>query len=188
MKHTIRSWLCLLVLFVSTTYADGYPSNSLYQLPAVLTDTRGNQHALDRYRGQPILVTMFYGSCPAACPLLIDTLRATERALPEKERASLRILMISIDPQRDTPAALATLAESRRIDTSRWELASTDAATVRKLAAALNIQYRQLPDGGYNHTSVITLLDAQGAMTYRSTLLGSADPQLVSAVRELIDR
>jgi protein SCO1/2 len=96
--------------------------------------------------------------------------------------------MISIDPQHDTPAALATLAKSRRIDTSRWELASTDAATVRKLAAALNVQYRQLPDGSYNHTSVITLLDTQGAMTYRSTVLGSADPQLVSAVHELLNR
>jgi protein SCO1/2 len=177
--------LTMLLLMCGFASADSTDSSlSIYRLPASLTNTDGHTHPLDTYRGRPVLVTMFYGSCPAACPLLIDTLRATERALPAKERAAVRILMISIDPERDTPSALAELAKSRRIDISRWELASTDATTIRKLAAVLNVQYRKLPDGGYNHTSVITLLDTQGQIIKRSTLLGQADPELVAAVRQ----
>ena len=34
---------------------------------------------LDLYRGHPVMVTMFYATCPATCPLIIDTLRAVER-------------------------------------------------------------------------------------------------------------
>jgi protein SCO1 len=185
MRNFVRGVLTgLLLMCGSSSFASSDPPLSIYQLPAVLTDTAGKNHPLDAYRGRPVLVTMFYGSCPAACPLLIDTLRATERALPENERAAVRVLMISIDPERDTPAVLAELAKTRHIDMSRWELASTDAATVRKLAAVLNVQYRKLPDGGYNHTSVITLLDAQGQIVHRSTTIGSADPQLKAAIHE----
>lgn len=186
MRNLTWAAFCGLLLFAATLSAGTDPSASLYQLPAMLTDSAGKNHPLDVYRGRPVLVTMFYGSCPAACPLLIDTLHATERALSEQDRAAVRVLMISIDPERDTTAALAELVKSRRIDTSRWKLASTDSATVRKLAAALNIQYRKLPDGGYNHTSVITLLDAQGQIVQRSTTLGRADPQLNVAMHEAI--
>ena len=73
---------------------------------AELTDQDGKAHGLDVYRGHPVLVTMFYGSCPAACPLIIDTLRAIEKDLTPAQRADLRVLMISIDPERDTPEAL----------------------------------------------------------------------------------
>ena len=109
----------------------GDPPTSIYQLDAALTDQDGRARGLDVYRGHPVLVTMFYGSCPASCPLIIDTLRATEKDLTPAHRADLRVLMISIDPARDTPEALKALAGQRRIDTSRWTLARTDAATVR---------------------------------------------------------
>ena len=177
--------IVLMLLTMTVVRADSpYPSTSVYQLPATLTSATGSKDALDLHHGHLVLVTMFYGSCPAACPLLIDTLRAVERALSENERADLRVLMISIDPQRDTPAALAALAKIRRLDTSRWELATTDETTVRKIAAVLNIQYRPLPDGGFNHTSVITLLDRQGQIVHRSSVLGRADPELTAAIRK----
>jgi protein SCO1/2 len=157
--------------------------DSLYHLDAQLTDQSGAVHALDDYRGRPVLITMFYGSCPMACPLLIDTLRAVERATPPRERENLRILMVTIDPARDTPAALLALAKQRRIDTTRWTLARTDEKNVRKIAATLNIQYRALPDGGYNHSSVVTLLDPAGDIVMQSSVLGRADDALVDAIR-----
>jgi len=156
------------------------PPTSLYQLEAKLTDQDGRAIDLDVHRGHPVLITMFYSSCPAACPLIIDTLRATEKELDPATRANLRVLMISIDPERDTPEALHRLAETRRVDTSRWTLARADSADVRTLAALLNVQYRQLPGGEFNHSSVITLLSPQGVVESSSTKLGTPDPTLVA--------
>jgi protein SCO1/2 len=172
------------VLLVVASFAHGaatYPSQSIYQLQAALTNQSGVQHGLDVYAGQPVLVTMFYGSCPAACPLLIDTLRAVERAAPPAQRERLRVLMISIDPQRDTPQALQELARVRHIDLARWTLARTDAATVRRIAAVLNVQYRQLPNGDFNHASVITLLSPAGEILVQSTVLAKVDNALLEA-------
>ena len=157
-------YLALLLLLATTVAGadDSYPPQSIYRLHAPLTDQFGVAHELDIYAGHPVLVAMFYGTCPNACPLLIETLRAEERAAPPAQREQLRVLLISIDPEHDTPQSLQELARTRHIDLSRWTLARTDAATVRRIAAVLNVQYRQLPDGSFNHSSVITLLSPQG--------------------------
>jgi hypothetical protein len=55
------------------------------------------------------------------------------------------MLLISIDPERDTVANLSALGTSRKLDKARWTLARTGAASVRKIAAVLGIQYRKLP-------------------------------------------
>jgi protein SCO1/2 len=172
----------LLLLIVSIAHGDvTYPPQSIYQLEAALTNQSGEQHGLDIYAGHPVLVTMFYGSCPAACPLLIDTLFAVERAAPPAQRERLRVLMISIDPQRDTPQTLQELARVRHIDLSRWTLARTDAATTRRIAAVLNVQYRQLPNGDFNHSSIITVLSPKGEILAHSSMLGKADSALLEA-------
>ena len=185
----MRSWLLALVLFATMAGAgSSYPSQSIYLLDAALTNQSGAAHRLDVYRDHPVLVTMFYGSCDAACPLLIDTVRSVERSLSPAQLAQVRVLMISIDPEKDTTESLKALAAQRRIDLSRWTLAHTDAATVRKIAAVLNVQYRPLPDGGFNHSSVVTVLSPQGVILAQSSVLGKADPTLLNALIPLASR
>ena len=56
---------------------------------------------------------------------------------------------------------------------------------MRRIAAVLNVQYRQLPDGGFNHSSVITLLSAQGEIVAQSTVLAKADSSLLEALSDI---
>jgi protein SCO1/2 len=182
MKRLLLASLIVLGAIAATARA-GDPPASLYHFDAALTNQAGATHGLDVYRGHPVLITMFYASCPATCPLIVDTLRATERELTAQQRAGLRVLMISIDPQRDTPAALRELAETRHIDTKRWTLARADAATVRSIAALLNVQYRQLPGGEFNHSTMIALLSPRGEIEASSSTLGHADPALLVKLR-----
>lgn len=178
--------LAMLLTVASLASADvTYPPQSIYNLNAKLIDQSGAVRGLDMHRGHPVLVTMFYGSCPLACPLLIDTLRSFERSLTPAERARVRVVLISIDPQRDTTESLSTLAAARHIDLSRWTLVHADEATVRKIAAVLNIQYRRLPDGSYNHASVISLLTPQGEIAAQSSVLGKADERLAASLKGL---
>jgi protein SCO1/2 len=159
------------------------PGDSVYQLQAPLEDQAGATTTLDRYRGAPVIVSMFYGSCPHVCPMLISTIQRYERELPEAQRSRLRVLMVSIDPQRDTPAHLTEVAGRHRVDLQRWTLARTDAASVRKLAAVLNVQYRALPDGEFNHSTVITLLDAEGRPLRATSSMLRPDADFGAALR-----
>lgn len=183
-----RPWhLAPLALLALRAFADvgtqaPAPSESLYQLEAPLVAQDGRAIALDVYRGNPVLVTMFYASCQATCPLIIDTLRSVERKLPAEQQKNLRVLLISIDPEHDTPQALAATARERRIDTTRWTLAHADERTVRLVAAALGVQYRKLPDGQFSHATQISVLDGAGKIVAQSDRLGTADEKLVGAL------
>jgi protein SCO1/2 len=178
--------LILGFLMVAASAADARDSDSgasLYRFDAALANQDGREHGLDLYRGHPVLVTMFYGSCPATCPLIIETLRSAENAVPPAQRAKLRVLMISLDSARDTVPALQELAKTRRIDTTRWTLARADERTVRSIAALLNVQYRKLPSGEFSHSTVIALLTPTGEIEASSSKLGVADPDLVERLR-----
>jgi len=184
MKHALRVLCVLCALAPPLAARDSDPPASLYRLDAALTNQDGRTHGLDVYRGHPVLVSMFYSSCPATCPLIVDTLRATERELSAAQRADLRVLMVSIDPERDTPAALHELAQIRHIDTARWTLARADASTARNIAALLNLQYRRLPNGDFNHSTVIALLSPAGEIEARTNSLGHADETLLAKLRK----
>lgn len=164
------------------------PGDSVYQLQLALTDQSGAATTLERYRGGPVLISMFYGSCPHVCPMLIATIQRYENNLPAASRGRLRVLMVSLDPARDTPAKLTEVAQQHGVDLARWTLARTDEASVRKLAAVLNIQYRKLPDGEINHSTVITLLDADGRPVRQSSALLRPDADLGAALARLTAR
>lgn len=163
------------------------PSNSVYQLNVPLVDQQGRKLRLADKRGKVQLVSMFYTSCKFICPLIIDSGKAIERSLTPAEQKQLGLLMISMDPQRDKPAQLMDMVTKRKLDPTRWTLAAPRPADVRSIAGVLDIRYRQLEDGEFNHTSVWVLLDANGRILARTEQMGTRpDPQFVAAAREAL--
>jgi len=158
------------------------PGESVYQLPMSLIDQHGRTSTLAALRGQPVLVAMFYTSCDNVCPMIAWQLRRIEQALPEAERARLRVLMVSFDPARDTPEALRKFATAHKADPSRWVVARAEENEVRNLAAVLGLRYRELDNGVFNHSSVITLLDADGMIRARTADLKNVDAEFVRTV------
>lgn len=182
----VAAVLLSLGLAFSCALAADLPDDSLYHLDVPLTDQDGHAFTFADGRGRPRVVGMFYSSCKFVCPMIVDTLRKTERALDERERAGLDVLLVSLDPDTDTPAALKQLAEQRHIDTPRWRLARTDAGHVRRLAALLGIQYKQLGPADFSHSTTLVLLDAEGRALARTDKLGDADPTFVEALKRAL--
>lgn len=180
--------LCCAPLFAQAAASTDLPGDSVYHLHAPLLDQDARLIDFASLRGKPRLITMFYAACPYMCPLIIDTARLSERALDDDERAKLSVLMVSFDARRDDPAALKALADKRKIDPSRWSLFGTDAASVRKIAAILGIQYRPLDDGEFSHTSVLILLDAEGRIAARSEVMGKTDPDFIAAIKQVLGK
>lgn len=170
---------------VSTRAAE-LPRDSVYQLPMRLTDQHGRTLQWQSRRGKPQLVSMFYASCRYICPLIIEGGKAVERALTPAQRERLGVMLISMDPERDTPEALTALAEERKVP-GDWVLASPSPSDVRAVAGVLDVRYRQLSDGEFNHTSALILLDAEGRIVARTEKIGSKpDPEFLAAVQALL--
>ena len=181
---------CLLLVVASAPAAPAaapLPRDSVYQLPLPLTDQHGKKWDWRSHRGQPQVVAMFYTSCQYMCPLIVDSGKAVEHGLTPAERAKLGIMLISMDPQRDTPAALMAIATKRKLDSRRWALASPRASDVRSVAGMLGVRYRQLANGDFNHTSALLLLDRDGRIVARTEQVGSVpDPAFIAVVRRSV--
>ena len=165
------------------------PPESVYHHPARMTNQDGRSQALADGRGKPQLVSMFYTSCHYICPLIIDGALAVERQLTPAQRGRLGVTLISIDPDRDTPAALKRVSDQRKLDTQRWRLLRPAKSDLRAVAGLLDVRYRPLDDGEFNHTSVLVLLDAEGRVLASTERIGSRpDPAFVAKVQQALGR
>jgi protein SCO1/2 len=172
---------------IAAPIAAPLPRDSLYQLSVPMVDQSGRALAWRDLRGKPRVVAMFYTSCKFMCPLIVDSGKAIEHALTPAENARLGINLVTLDPARDTPKALAALAARRKLDLARWQLLRPGDKDVRAIAGVLKVRYRQLADGDFNHTSALILLDADGRELARTEQIGSRlDPEFIAAVHRVL--
>ena len=77
------------------------------ELPALqLTSTAGEQVQTQKLTKKWSLVFFGYTFCPDICPTTLAELRQLKRLLPEEAQENLQVLMVSVDPNRDTPEQL----------------------------------------------------------------------------------
>ncbi len=158
------------------------PGDSVYQLAISMRDQADRSMAWLEFRGQLVLIAMFYSHCTYTCPVIVHKLKEIERAVSDLAKGRLRILLVSLDPERDTPTVLKELANAQGLS-ANWSLLQVSPSAVQELAAVLGVRYRQLADGNFNHSAVITLLDAEGRMVLRLPTL----QEPIDAMRKQID-
>ena len=179
----LAPWLFVASLLTGQAFAaTPLPADSVYQLHVTLTDQDGHAQPFAARRGQVQLVSMIYTSCTMVCPMIVDTMKLTRKAVAEPGRDKLALLAVSFDPERDSVDALRHYAAARKLDMRYWTLARTERKEARPLAALFGLQYRQLPDGDFNHSSELILLDPEGRIAARTTIIGRVDPAFVEAV------
>jgi protein SCO1 len=157
--------------------------DSLYQLPVELTAANGASLKLSSLRGKPLIVTMFYSRCTSVCPMLTHELQQLMSRLSTLERARAQILMVSFDSAGDSPATLTVFKSEHQIADDNWLIAKASARDIRSLAAALGIQYRELPDHSFNHSAVVSVTDRGGTVRARTSDLNDSDGTFIAAVR-----
>lgn len=141
-------------------------SRSLYQVDATWTDDAGAPFRLTEFRGQPVVLAMFFASCTYACPILVHDLEQIRAALAPDVRARAKFVLVSFDHARDTPAALHRYRERLGLD-SGWTLLRGSDADVQELAMLVGVKYRRDANGDYSHSNLITVLNGEGEIVHQ---------------------
>ncbi|MGI9321964.1 MAG: SCO family protein, partial [Pseudomonadales bacterium] len=68
-----------------------------------LTDHHGNQVGLDKLQGQSSMLFFGFTTCPDICPTTLSVLAESVKGVAEHPQ----IIMVSVDPERDTPEKLS---------------------------------------------------------------------------------
>jgi len=135
--------------------------NSVYQLTGTWTDQHEKQLTLGKLQGHPQIVAMIFTHCRAICPRIVEQMKAIRDSLPQPIRNQVGGVLVSFDPDRDTPEHLRQYAAQRQLD-DRWELLKGNADEVRALSMVLSVRYQKLAGGDYSHTGNIYILDRAG--------------------------
>ena len=65
-------------------------------------------------------MVMIYTTCKAACPRLVADMRNIESQIPEELLNKLQFILVSIDPETDTPERLKEFAIENKMDDNHW--------------------------------------------------------------------
>lgn len=179
-------FLSVLLASAAPLHAQSLPGDSVYHLQATTQDADGAPVAWASLRGQARLVSMFYTHCHLMCPLILENAKSVQQQLTPDERRRLGLVMVSLDPVRDTPAAMREVAQRHRVPDG-WQFLTPAPDDVRAIASVLDVRYRFREDGSINHTSMLVLLDAEGRVCARSEVNGAtADPAFLIQVKALL--
>ena len=141
---------------------------SLYQLGSKWKDQDQKVFSLKDLKGKKTVFTMFFASCAYACPILVNDMKKIETELINKnEISSYNFLLISIDPERDTPEKLKEFSVRNKLDLKRWKLLSGTSDDIMELAAVTGFKYKKDNNGDYSHSNLITFLNEEGEIIHQ---------------------
>lgn len=86
-------------------------SNLAYGRGLSIPDTDGKLRRIDDFKGQVTLVFFGFTHCPDVCPTTLMRLREVRQAVGENAD-QVQVLLVSVDPERDTPERLGTYVKS----------------------------------------------------------------------------
>lgn len=119
-------------------------------LPALsLLDEQGEAQALDRLTGRWTLLFFGYTFCPDICPTTLAQLRELNTLLPEAARNNLQVILVSVDPNRDTPAQLKTYLGYYD---AGFQGLTGEQASIQKLANGVSIPFIPADTSKENYT------------------------------------
>jgi protein SCO1/2 len=130
--------------------------------PFHLVDQDGHAVSDQDFRGKPLLVFFGFTHCPDICPTtLFDVSEVMRRLGPDADRTGA--LFITVDPERDTPAALKDYLSS--FD-SHLRGVTGGAEAIAAVAKAYRVYYKKVPTEGddytMDHTAIVYLMDKDG--------------------------
>lgn len=112
-------------------------------------DQDGQTFEVDQLENKWSLLFFGYTFCPDICPATLAQLRQLQGQLPEQARANLRVILVSVDPNRDTPEQLKKYLDY--FDAGFIGLTAEE-ATLQKFANALSIPYIPADTSKENYT------------------------------------
>ena len=129
-----------------------------------LRDQDGRTVGPERFQGRWTLVFFGFTHCPEACPTTLGLLAAVRRELAGSLPADSLpdVLLVSVDPERDTPEILKSYLSGFGTGFSGL---TGEPAAVREFATALGVPYQKTPmDDDYmiDHSLAIMLVNPDG--------------------------
>jgi protein SCO1/2 len=121
-----------------------------------LTERDGRRVALSDLKGKVWIVNFIYTNCPDTCPIQSAQMKQLQDEFSSEK--DMRLVSITVDPERDTPEVLTKYAARFDADSSKWLFLTGEKKMIHEFAqkgfqlGAAEIPHDKRPASGATHT------------------------------------
>jgi protein SCO1 len=149
-----------------------------------LVDQEGQPFSFGSLENQTVLVNFIFTVCPTVCPIQTQALIGIQQALSPALKTRVRLVSITVDPDRDSAQVLKRFAQAMGADFSNWTFVTGAASELKWLYRYYSVGVRATGDGLYDHQVGVYLVDAKGRVMQKYA--GTIDkPRLLREVGEV---
>lgn len=193
-------FILLLVLFScnNTSTDETNPTNntveateefdemSIFQLPSTWKTQNNETVEFKDFQGEVLVVVMIYTSCKAACPRLVADMRNIEAKVKSEANQPVKYILVSIDPETDTPERLKAFAIENQMDSEQWVFLQGSDENTREFANILAVKYKEISPIDFSHSNIISVFNQQGVLVHQQEGLGVDNKATVNKIIELV--
>lgn len=167
---------------------DEISDESIFNLTSKWNTEEGASIQLKDLKGKTLVMVMIYTTCKAACPRLVADMRNIEAQIPEKKLKDLRFVLVSIDPETDTPQRLKTFAKENFMDAEQWTFLQGTKSSVREFANVLAVKYKQISPMDFSHSNIISVFNKKGELIHQQEGLGVDNKETIQTILDLTNK
>ncbi|MBX2887709.1 MAG: SCO family protein [Ferruginibacter sp.] len=143
---------------------EALPSNSVFNLTSQWQNQDGDTLQLQDLNGKTLVVVMIYTSCKSACPILVAKMKKIESKISRKDIDKVSLVLVSIDPETDTPEHLKEFAKTNGMDEKQWVFLRSNEEATHELANVLAMKYKKISPIDFSHSNIISVFNPSGVL------------------------
>ncbi len=186
MKPLVGSLYSLFVLIFLTAIvqAADLPDDSIYHIDSSWLNQNKEEVNIAALQGKVQVVAFVYTYCEHSCPVILAKLKFIEKNISPEHKDSVNFLLVSLDPERDTPEVLHAYMKKKGLDETRWQMFNGDPEDVLELSALVGVRYKPMNNKSkdISHSNMITVLDRTGRLQYQMKGLDAGMEQVLTEI------
>lgn len=178
---------CISVLILgscSKQKTENLDPNSIFNLSSKWEQPDGTKIQLEDLKGKVLTMVMVYTSCKTACPKLTLDMKQIEAKVAHKNPDDLRYVLVSIDPEHDTPEKMQEFLKTYKLDGKQWLFLRSSEANTRELANVLAMKYKQISPLDFSHSNIISVYSKDGLLVHQKEGLNIDIDNTVNAIKK----
>lgn len=165
MKKLIFTVIILLFTFsCDKKQVEHLPSNSIYNLSSKWQNQDNEKVKFKDFIGKNMIVVMIYTSCKTACPLLVADMKTIKSKIPEDLLKETNLVLVSIDPEVDTPEKLNQFAKTNKMYGDPWIFLRGSEDDTKEFANVLFMKYKEISPMNFSHSNIISIFNKRGEL------------------------
>lgn len=140
------------------------PDNSIFNLSSQWHNQNGDALHLKDLQGKTLVVVMIFTTCQSACPILVAKMKSIESKISRDDIEKVNLVLVTIDPENDTPEKLKLFAKTNNMDAPQWTFLTSNEAATQEFANVLSMKYKRISPIDFSHSNIISIFNPLGEL------------------------